>query len=153
MVTIDPDQHAAILRVAAYHRRDFELIVVCSDPQKHSTIQPFISEPFSNPPSAALGTMRHLPSEVLAEICSYLDILSSFRLRQVNRMARQVVSELPAYRDLSRYGLESLRTALRTGIADWFLLSDLYCTLCTSGCAQCGFFGPLLFLPTIERCC
>lgn len=152
-VAINPNQYADVLRVAAYHRRDFDVIVVHSDPRQQSMVQPFISEPFLNPALATLGTLRHLPNEVLVEICSYLDALSSFRLRQVNRRARQVVSGLPAYRDLSKYGSEGLRTALRTGIAGWLLVSDLYRVLCTAECSQCGFFGPLLFLPTVERCC
>jgi hypothetical protein len=153
MVAVNPDKQAAVLRVAAYHRRDFDRIGVNSDPRKQSMVQPFISEPFASPSSAPLGTLRHLPSEVLVEICSYLDILSSFRLRQVNRMARQVVSGTPAYRDLSTHALDSLRTALRTRIAGWILVSDLYRILCTTECSQCGLFGPLLFLPTVERCC
>ncbi|CAH0044094.1 unnamed protein product [Clonostachys solani] len=153
VVTINPDQHAAVLRVSAYHRRDFDLSVVCSDPQKHSAVQPFISEPFPNPATAPLGALRHLPNEVLAEICSYLDVLSSFKLRQVSREARQVVSASPAYRDLSKHCLESLRGALRMEIADWLPVADLHRVLCTSECSRCGCFGPLLFLPMIERCC
>lgn len=148
-----PEGPEDVFRVAAYHRREFAFTVVYSDPQKLSAVQPFISEPFPRPPSAHLGKMGCLPSELLQDIFSYLDVLSSFRLRQVNRVARGVVSTWPAYQDLSRHALEALRTALRTGIAGWLLVSGIHRALRRSKCSQCDFFGPLLFLPTVERCC
>ncbi|CAG9942033.1 unnamed protein product [Clonostachys rosea f. rosea IK726] len=152
-VAIKQDQHDALLRVATYHCRDFDLSVICSDPQKLSAVQPFISEPFSSPASAPLGVLRHLPNEVLVEMCSYLDVRSTFKLRQVNRMAREIVSASPAYRDLSKHCLESLRGALRTGISSRLPVAELHRLLYTSECSRCGNHGPLLFLPLIERCC
>ncbi|CAG9993539.1 unnamed protein product [Clonostachys byssicola] len=152
-VTIRPDQQDALLRVATYHRRDFDLSVICSESQKLFAVQPFISEPFSTTASASLGVFRHLPNEVLVEMCSHLDLRSVFKLRQVNRLAREIVSASPAYRDLSKHCLQALRGALRTGMARWLPVAELHRLLYTSECGRCGDYGPLLFLPLIERCC
>lgn len=152
-VTIKPNQHDALFRVATYHCRDFDLSVICSDPHKLYAVRPFISEPFLSPASAPLGVLRHLPNEVLVEMCSHLDVRSAFKLRQVNRLAREIVSGSPAYRDLSKHCLETLRGALRTGISSRLPVAELHRLLYTSECSRCGNFGPLLFLPLIERCC
>ncbi|CAH0018163.1 unnamed protein product [Clonostachys rhizophaga] len=153
VVTIRPDQHDALLRVATYHCRDFDLSVICSDPYKLYDVRPFISETFLNPPSAPLGVLGHLPNEVLVEMCSHLDVRSTFKLRQVNRLAREIVSASPAYRDLAKHCLESLRGALRTGISSGLPMTELHRLLYKPECSRCGNFGPLLFLPLIERCC
>ncbi|KAK3317831.1 F-box domain-containing protein [Cercophora scortea] len=150
----EPHQSDAVIRVAAYHRRDFELTVIRSSPAEHDPVRPSVVDPFPSAPITGLGALERLPLELLSSICFLLDIRSCFILRQVNRRAREVVSSLYNYRAVAKHGLETLRAVLRTGVARYLTISDLYRPLCLGGCRLCGSeFGGFLFLPTVTRCC
>ncbi|KAL2018600.1 hypothetical protein VTK56DRAFT_570 [Thermocarpiscus australiensis] len=152
-IDIRPDQEEALLRVAAYHRHDFDLMVIRSPPSQHDPVRSSIAQAFPDSPAASLGILSRLPTEILFSTLKYLDVLSCFRFRQVNRQARVALSALWEYRDIATHALEVLRSVLRTGLATRFTLSDLHRPLCTMKCRRCGAFGVFLFLPTAQRCC
>lgn len=153
VIMICPGQEDALLRVATYHRRDFDLVVIRSPPREHAPVLPFIAQPFPTAPTSTLGTLGRLPAEIMAAICLFLDIHSCFQFRQVSRSARILVSGLPEYRHVAHHALEALRTVLRTRLAPHFNFRALYRLLCSTECQQCGSFGGFLFLPTAVRCC
>lgn len=152
-ITICPDQEDALLRVATYHRRDFDLVVIRSPLREHAPVLPFIAQPFPTAPTSNPGTLGRLPAELMTAICLFLDIQSCFQFRQVSRWARILVSGLPEYRHVAHHALEALRAVLRTGLAPHFNFGALYRLLCSTECQQCGSFGGFLFLPTAARCC
>ncbi|KAK3307222.1 uncharacterized protein B0T15DRAFT_395441 [Chaetomium strumarium] len=150
-----PKQEDALLRVAAYRRRDLEFSVLHSLPEVHEPVLPSIARAFATAPVSSLGalTFHRLPTEILALICLFLDVRACFRFRQVNRAARALVSGLVEYRTVVYHGLEALRAILRTRLDPHFTFRDLYQSLCSSKCQPCGAFGGFLFLPTAVRCC
>ena len=51
------------------------------------------------------------------------------------------------------HALDVVCALLRTNLASWFTLRDLFDVLCTRGCGICGYFGGLLFVPFLVRIC
>jgi hypothetical protein len=152
-VEIQPGDEDAILRVAAYHRHDYDLVVIRSPPHEHAPVRDSITKPFPTPSVSSLGDFSDFPVEILSAICLNMDLPSLFRFRQVNRLARTIISNLRPYRDVTNHALEALRAAMRTRIGIHFTLTDLYTELCTEKCIVCGNFGSFLFLPYFKRCC
>jgi hypothetical protein len=152
-VEIQPGDEDAILRVAAYHRHDYDLVVIRSPPHEHAPVRDSITQPFSTPSVSSLGDFREFPVEIMSAICLNMDLPSLFRFRQVNRLARAIVTNLRPYRDVVNHALEAFRTAMRTRIGIYFTLDDLYTELCKEKCIVCGNFGGFLFLPYFKRCC
>lgn len=150
---IEPDQEEAVLRVTSFYRRSFDRQVTRFHPLKHAPVRQSLAQPFPAMPTSPIGGMERLPVELTTEICQYLDIQSCLRLRQVNRLAREVVSSLPGYQAVATHGMDTLHAALRTGVATRLNISDLYNVLCTMECAICGAFGGFIYLPTVTRCC
>lgn len=142
-----------VVRVASYCRWDFDITVIEINPRDHDDIRHSISQPFDCTPAVTFGRLERLPLEVLHEICSLLDIRSLFRLRQLNRLAREVVSTVQGYRLITRHVLEALCIILRTNMASWFTLPDLLNVLQARDCPACGFFGGFIYLPSFTRCC
>lgn len=150
----EPCQDDAIIRVAAYHRRDFAHAVVHSVPSEHDPVRNSVAEPFPSAAVSDLGALDRLPLELISSICLCLDVRSCFKFRQINRRARQIVSGLYKYRAVAEHGLESLRAVLRTDISRYFTVPDLYRPLCTPSCARCRSpFGGFLWIPTASRYC
>ncbi|KAL8285559.1 hypothetical protein RB597_002568 [Gaeumannomyces tritici] len=155
---------AGILRVVAYHRRDWDEIGIRPDPDEKakrprvhgvSLLDVFERPDSQQPWSASLGPLSRLPPELLAAVLLELDVLSVVRFRAVNNLARHAASALPQYRAVAAHAPVALRALLRTGAAARTALRDLH-GLVVSGsgaCCLCGFFGPLLFIPTLSRCC
>ncbi|KAF6822193.1 F-box domain-containing protein [Colletotrichum plurivorum] len=142
-----------IVRVCSYHRRDLDLVVVRSLPHEMEPVLASIATAAAARPQAHLGPLSLLPPELVSMVILHLDVRSAFRLRQVNSLTRSFVTDTREYRLLAKHGLEGLRGLLRGGIAQFHLLRDLYRVLLQKSCAECGSFGHLLFLPTLERCC
>lgn len=142
----------AILRVCSYHRIDFDLMLIRSRPHDMQRVQEYMQTAFEHEVYASLGTLDHLPAEVMLVILRNLDLLSYFRFRQVSRRARILSTSLREYRLVAKHGLEGLRVLLRAKIACNFIVVDLYLTLGAATCV-CGAFGGFLFLPTLTRCC
>ncbi|KAH7309172.1 hypothetical protein B0I35DRAFT_441670 [Stachybotrys elegans] len=150
---ISDEQKNDVVRVASWRRRDYDLMAIRSPPRENALVMPYLAEPFQSPPESSLGSLHDLPAEVISMICRGLDVLSLFRFRQVNRHARVAVSNLLEYKAMANNALDCLRAVLRTGLARRPTFRVLYLSMCSMECAQCGFFGGYLFLPTLERCC
>ena len=144
--------HNDIIRVAFYDRKDFELDIIRINPHDNERIRTSILQP-ACAPATSLGCLDVLPLEMLHEICQLLDIKSLFRFRQVNLRAQDVVCAIRIYRIIITYALETLCASLRTHIASWFILRDLFDVLCARDCPLCGSFGGFIFFPTFTRCC
>jgi len=97
----------AIIRVCSYHRRDFDLVVVRS---RHTTCsrsrQISLHAAFDTLPTAKLGIFDQLPVELIFLVLRNLDIRSFFHVRQINRRARVLSTELCEYQLVSKHGLE-----------------------------------------------
>ncbi|KAL3474535.1 hypothetical protein BJX99DRAFT_231499 [Aspergillus californicus] len=97
--------------------------------------------------------LNPLPLVIIYEICFLLDIRSVFNFRHVNRRAQQIVRVVRGYEAMITHAIGSLRVILKTNIASWLTLSDLFKMLCTRDCYLCGSFVGFIFLPTFMRCC
>ncbi|PYH92795.1 hypothetical protein BO71DRAFT_382860 [Aspergillus ellipticus CBS 707.79] len=141
-----------ILRVCSYHRRDFDLAVTGTNSRDHDQVRSSLLRSI-NTTSSGLGRFQILPLEIVYEICFLLDIQSLLNLRHVNRRAHQIVRTTLGYKATITHALEALCVILRTKIASWFTLSDLFKVLCTKDCYFCGSFSGFIFLPSFTRCC
>ncbi|KAL4940565.1 hypothetical protein BDV06DRAFT_223939 [Aspergillus oleicola] len=141
----------SILRVASYHRRDFDLAVARVNPAdervRNSLLRP---SPIA---TATLGNLSSLPLEILWEIFRYLDIVSLLNVRHVNKRAAHVVCGIPHYRVVVEHALDTLCVVLRTKIAPYFTFCDLQRILYMKNCLLCDSFGGFVFLPSLTRCC
>lgn len=144
---------AAIIRSAAYHRRDFPLSVIWISPREHLGIRTSISTSFSRVSNVSLGNIDRLPLELLNEVCLHLDVLSVLKFRHINLRSRRIVDSLHEYQVAISHGLNALCALLRTKLAINVTLLDFYREICTKDCALCGEFGGFIFLPTWIRCC
>lgn len=147
------DDADGIVRVCSYHRRDFDLVLICSRPHEMQAAQSLMQIPFATPPTAGLGLLDRLPRELVVMVLHNLDIQSYFRFRQVNRQARVLSTLARPYKLVARYGLEALRSLLRTNLASRFTISQLFAQLASYKCTTCGDFAGFLFLFTLARCC
>jgi hypothetical protein len=143
----------AILDICAYHRRDFDLVLVRSRPHETLIVLRSLQTAFEGVPSSRLGILDSLPVELLWIILDNLDLLSFFRFRHINRRARALATAISKYQSVVKYGLEGLRGALRAGLSQNWTIVDLYNLLIREKCELCGEFGGFLFLPTAIRCC
>ncbi|GAB1729779.1 hypothetical protein NU195Hw_g5733t1 [Hortaea werneckii] len=149
---IQPEEEESILRVAAYHRRDFDRAVISFRINAHINIlTPTLPDSTS---TATLGHLDELPLELLHQICLDLDVASVFRFRQTNTRARQILDALHEHRIITKHALDPFCALLRTGLAAKVSLSDFYRLLCTQECSLChGSHGDLVHLPLWIRCC
>ncbi|PIG79057.1 hypothetical protein AARAC_008065 [Aspergillus arachidicola] len=141
-----------ILRVASYHRRDFDLAVIRINPRELEQIRNSLLR-VDRPASTNLGDLDVLPLEILHEIFSSLDIMSLFKFRQINRQAQQLVCTVYGYRTIITHALGVFGAILKTRMASWFTIHDLLEVLYTGDCLLCGSFGGFVFLPYLSRCC
>ncbi|KAF5611393.1 f-box domain protein [Fusarium subglutinans] len=144
---------ATILDVCAYHRRDFDLVLIRSPPHESQVVRESIEKPFTTTPTVKLGALDVLPNELLNIILRNLDLLSYFRFRHVNRRARILASELQEYKAVVRHGIEGFRGMLRMRLATHFTFEDMYRALIGETCQFCKNFGGFLCLLTATRCC
>lgn len=147
------EQADAIIRVAAYHRKDYCRSVIWFSPREHVSIHPSIATPFRRAPSTGLGSLDRLPLELLHDILLRLDMYSLFNLRQANLSSRQTVDSLKQYQMVVSHGLNLFCALLRTRLATGVSLFDFYYALCTKACTFCGEFGGFISLLTWNRCC
>jgi hypothetical protein len=141
-----------IIRIASYHRRDFGLAVVRANPHDHNQVRGSLLRTIPAI-SSTLGNLQFLPLEIVYEICFLLDIWSLLNFRHANRRAEQIVRSTRGYEAVITHALDALCVTLKTNIASWFTLSDLFRALCTRDCHLCGSFGGFIFLPSFMRCC
>ncbi|KAF1359207.1 cyclin-like F-box [Lizonia empirigonia] len=150
---IQPENQNAILRISAYHRKDFDLAVIWFSPRAHTDLLTS-TLPLSRKPTASLGKLDKLPLELINRICLDLDVASLFRFRQTNIRARQIVAALHEYRIITTHAVNPLCALLRTRLAPVVTLLDFYRLLCTQSCSLCeSEYGDLVHLPLWIRCC
>ena len=119
------EEHAdAIIRIAAYHRKDYSLSVIWFSPLEHAKIRQSISTPFQRDANNGLGALDRLPLELLYETLLQLDVYSLLKLRQVNLRSRQMIDSLKQYRMIASHGLNLLCVLLRTKLAIGISLLD-----------------------------
>ncbi|KAI2973533.1 hypothetical protein CBS147323_2054 [Aspergillus niger] len=143
-----------VIRVASYHRLDYDLAVIRTFPRPHHLIRDLLTpKTLIIDLNSRLGVLDVFPLEFIHEICLMLDVQSLFRFHRVNRRARQIASASGYYKAVVKHAIGALFVILRTGMASWYKLSDLYDVLCTKNCAICNDFGGFIFLPSFMRCC
>src|SRR5690606_8256231 len=84
-------------------------------------------------------------------------------LRSVNTYIRNLISDMPEYKDVYEYGINALRAMLATGAARYHSIRKLHSQLRSFGCSHCLEYrgcsdrhiecGNQLYLPTCERYC
>ncbi|KAJ5609632.1 hypothetical protein N7528_010199 [Penicillium herquei] len=149
----DEDHADAIVRITAYHRRDFGLSVIWYSSREHVNIISSIAKLFQRTPSVGIGTLDCLPLELLLDTLCRLDIHSLLRFRQINLRSRQMVDSLSQYQRIVSHGLNLMCALFRTQRAADIPLLDFYDALCTKPCAFCGEFSGFISLLTWKRCC
>lgn len=100
-----------------------------------------------------LGSLEHLPLELIQHIMLEMDMASLFQFRQASFRARQCVDSVRQYRVVKSHALNAFCALLQTKLAAWVTLSDFYQLLCNDHCGICSSFGNLVHLPTWTRCC
>ncbi|KAH8903843.1 hypothetical protein BR93DRAFT_971443 [Coniochaeta sp. PMI_546] len=153
----------AIVRVAAFHRRDHYygmpwLVEFNQQFQHPQTGVHSIPASITSPSSSAglgsgLGILGKLPNELLADICRNLDVKSYLRFRQVCRFSRFFASELVEYRAVIDGAANCFLGVIRTDMWRCLTFSDLFRAMCTTHCNICGKLGPFVYLLTVTRCC
>lgn len=147
------DEQRDIVQTLACHSRLRDQYVISSCPEDHDPVRDSLLNSFKSNPTSNLGDLNRFPTEVLLEIVGYMDIQSCFRLRKVNRAAREIVSSVREYRLIAEHALEFFRAALRTLSAPRFTLISVLELLHQSGCHTCGLFGTFVCLGNARRYC
>ncbi|KAK2051999.1 hypothetical protein LY76DRAFT_359444 [Colletotrichum caudatum] len=147
------DQGDAIVRAAAYHRKDYCQSAIWFSPREHVGIRSSIATPFERTSDMGLGSLDRLPLELRHDTLLHLDIRSLFNLRQTNLRSRATVDSLKQYQMVATHGLNLLCALLRTKLATGVSLCEFYDVLCTKTCTLCGKFGGFVSLLTWNRCC
>jgi len=111
------------------------------------------SEPIPAFTNNRSGCPRCLPIEILLKVFLETDLFSIFRLRQINRQAREVVNSFAHYRKMIKYGLNAYRALLITQKALKISLHDFHVAFSVTKCIVCGDIGDLMYLPSWSRCC
>jgi hypothetical protein len=134
--SIPADQADAIVRMSAYHRKDFDSAAISFPPRiRHKATSELL--PFRKP-QTSLGKFDGLPLELINEICLQVDIKSVPNLRVTNARARQVLDALHKYQIVTKHAQDPLRALIRTQSASRVTLQDFHLLLCTQGCSLCS---------------
>lgn len=104
-------------------------------------------------PQCDLGVLDKLPLELQQAVFAQVDLRTLFDFRRVNRRALQIVDSIPEYRNVIKHAPNALRAVLSIGTGSYTTCLDLWATLTTSACTDCGDFGGFIYLPTCQRIC
>lgn len=105
----------------------------------------------NRPPT--VNSLQKLPTELIFEVLSYLDLKSLTDLRAVDFWAKDLVDVFPAYEHLLRYAPEAVQALSDTRLIASFTASTLHEALRSDTCIGCDDFGPFILLPLGKRCC
>ncbi|OJD24116.1 hypothetical protein ACJ73_04522 [Blastomyces percursus] len=115
---------------------------------------PSVPSPNITRPRADGGNLvTRLPPELTTTILLYLDLNSLLTLRLINTLYRTLIDSLHPYTLLKQHAPHTLRILHKVQLASQFPLHQLYTEFRHPHCRACGAFGPLVFLPTLTRCC
>jgi hypothetical protein len=98
-----------------------------------------------------LGNLDSLPTELLLQICTYIDICSLLAFRRVNHHALHIIDSFPPFRSISTFP-KLLGAAEALQCRSWSIQAIVHCVL-DDRCSVCGHYGDLLYLVTPERWC
>lgn len=104
-------------------------------------------------PTAHLGILRGLPTELVQDICLRLDLRSIFRMRVVNRQMSKVVDGIPQYQTIANQSLTVLKGLLSVEMGKQISCQMLYDKLKNKACETCGEHGTHLYLLKFRRVC
>ncbi|KAM0207552.1 hypothetical protein ACHAQI_007555 [Fusarium lateritium] len=123
-------------------------------PNQNQTLPSITS--ISNQPRdlpSSLGQLDLLPAELLLSVIELLDFQSLSRLSRVSLLGKDVIEDLPVYREMIQHSPETLVALGQTRLLSYHPATLLHSTLRKSRCVSCFAFGAFLFLPTCERVC
>ncbi|PGH00030.1 hypothetical protein GX51_06029 [Blastomyces parvus] len=107
----------------------------------------------TRPPADGGNLVARLPPELTTTILLHLDLNSLLTLRLINTLYRTLIDSLHPYTLLKQHAPHTLRILHKVQLASHFPLHQLYAEFRHPHCRACGAFGPLVFLPTLTRCC
>lgn len=128
--TSDTSRDDAIIRVAAYHRRDLDPTAINCNPAE---LEPSLVNSFTRNPVFKLGSLRALPVELLTAILLQLDLDSVLRFSHANNYAKSPIAGIWEYRKVRELAPQYLYAAFRTGVSSRLGVSTLYAALVTKG--------------------
>ncbi|KAI5465235.1 hypothetical protein BGZ63DRAFT_478851 [Mariannaea sp. PMI_226] len=126
------------------HTLDDNLFPIPYQPQSHY---------FHSNPSASLGDLGRLPSEILQEILIQTDLQSLLHFRISNGRALEFVDSIPKFKAITSYARNALQGIISIKTGSWITSRTLFEKLCTPDCEECGDFGAYLYLITCKRVC
>lgn len=113
--------------------------------------------------NTSLGILAPLPNEIVDNILLVADIQTLTTLRGVNTYVRNLISDMPQYKEVYEHGVSALRAMLASGSARYHSIRKLHTTLRSFNCSHCMEYrdeddkhieyGNQLYLPTCERYC
>jgi len=142
-----------ILRLLAYHPREFDASVVSIPTKRDPLVTQIRSTDPHSTTCATLGDLDPVPLELLNEILRRSDLRAVSNFRSLNRRARTVVESSFPYKLLLRNAPHVVAALEKTGIASHFSVDDAFHALSTPSCNVCGKFGTYLWIPECIRCC
>lgn len=107
----------------------------------------------SSSKQASISNLQKLPTELIFQVLSYLDLKSLTDLRTVDFWSKDLIDAFPVYEDLLKYAPEAVQALVDTRLITYFAVSTLNGSLRSDSCVGCDDFGPFLFLPLGKRSC
>jgi hypothetical protein len=104
-------------------------------------------------PSADLGALKAMPTEILDNIISLLDIATIDQFKAVNRRVYEAVNSHRHFGLLNREADGTLRALRAINVSYIFSVQAVFEALCVKECTRCGDFGGYMYLPALERLC
>lgn len=105
------------------------------------------------PPTADLGNLNILPTELIQHVCMHLDLRSMTRIRAVNRQMSNLVAGIPQYQDIANQSLTLLKGLLAVKTGKNVTCRMLYNKLKNKACETCDGYGSHLYLLKFRRVC
>lgn len=143
----------AILRIIASSREDLQCFAICTEPGRQGHVQLPVLDGLNAPDLSGLGSLHHLPIEILLLIIVGLDLQSALSFGQAGQATRWLLASVPEYRRLRENATGCLWVLHRTRLAKYVDISSLHSTLTTKECFFCGDFGGFLHMFIGARCC
>ncbi|KAK5116506.1 hypothetical protein LTR62_008055 [Meristemomyces frigidus] len=100
-----------------------------------------------------LGSLELLPLELISQVLSQLDLVTLAAFRRLNARSMQIVDSMPSYRTIIRECPGVLRGLYSIQYGSQVLVEQLWHTLGTANCQDCGDFGGYIYLLTCRRVC
>ncbi|EPE02519.1 f-box domain-containing protein [Ophiostoma piceae UAMH 11346] len=97
-----------------------------------------LTKTFSAKPVHGLGEFERFPLEINIQIILELDIKTCLALRQTNRAARELVTDLSEYKLLASSAFNVFDAVFEAGIASRVTLQQLHHLLCEHECMICN---------------